>query len=95
MNDVTFKGDDETSFAARFNEAQKNRRQMQNDVEAFEENESQKTYSKNSREILLVPIIDKLKSQAREGSPVQLASISGAVKSPGQYPINTDFTASD
>lgn len=95
MNDVNLKGDDETSFAARFNEAQKNRRQMQNDVEAFEENESQKTYSKNSREILLVPIIDKLKSQAREGSPVQLASISGAVKSPGQYPINTNFTAND
>ena len=51
--------------------------------------------AKNTREILLAPIIDKLKSQAREGSPVQLASISGAVKSPGEYPINTDFTASD
>lgn len=68
---------------------------LQNDVEAFEENEKRKLYSENSREILLQPIIDKLKSQAREGAPVQLASISGAVKSPGQYPINNEFTASD
>ena len=68
---------------------------MQNDVESFEENEERKIYSENSREILLQPIIDKLKSQAREGAPVQLASISGAVKSPGQYPINNEFTASD
>ena len=88
-------GIEDSSFRSRFNEDQRRRRQMQNDIDAFEEDESQKVYSENSREILLVPIIDKLKSQAREGSPVQLASISGAVKSPGQYPINTDFTASD
>lgn len=83
------------SFTSRFNEEQRRRRDMQNDVEAFEENEERKIYSENSREILLQPIIDKLKSQAREGAPVQLASISGAVKSPGQYPINNEFTASD
>ena len=95
-NNNNIKSDrEDSSFTSRFNEEQRRRRQVQNDVDAFEEDESQKIYTENSREILLAPIIDKLKSQAREGAPVQLASISGAVKSPGQYPINTDFTASD
>ena len=49
--------------------------------------------SNNSRETLLKPIIDKLKSQAREGSPVRIASISGAVKLPGQYPISEESNA--
>ena len=52
-----------------------------------------KTLTENSRELLLTPIIEKLKKQAREGSPVQLVSVSGAVKSPGQYPINGQYTA--
>lgn len=68
-------------------------RQDQNDLDAFEEDEDSKLYSENSRELLLAPILDKLKSQAREGSPVQLVSITGAVKSPGQYPISKGFNA--
>lgn len=55
--------------------------------------EDNKTLTENSREMLLTPIIEKLKKQAREGSPVQLVSVSGAVKSPGQYPINAQYTA--
>lgn len=51
--------------------------------------------TKNSRVTLLAPILDKLKSQAKEGAPVQIASISGAVKSPGQYPITGQYTIGD
>jgi polysaccharide export outer membrane protein len=40
-----------------------------------------------------LPILEKLRTQASEGSPVQLVSVSGAVKSPGQYPINGQYTA--
>jgi len=45
------------------------------------------------RDVLLAPIIDKLQSQARAGQPVQTASISGAVKSPGTFPVTNDFDA--
>ncbi len=41
---------------------------------------------------LLAPIIEKLKSQARSGEPVQIVSISGAVKSPGDYPLGKKDT---
>ena len=41
---------------------------------------------------LLEPIIEKLKSQARNGEPVQIASISGAVKAPGDYPLGSQDT---
>ena len=41
---------------------------------------------------LLEPIVEKLKSQARNGEPVQIASISGAVKAPGDYPLGSQDT---
>ncbi|MDB2554177.1 SLBB domain-containing protein [Porticoccaceae bacterium] len=41
---------------------------------------------------LLEPIIEKLKSQARSGEPVQIVSISGAVKAPGDYPLGSQDT---
>lgn len=47
------------------------------------------------RKTLLAPIIAKLKSQARSGEPVQIASISGAVKAPGSFPVTQGFTAAD
>jgi hypothetical protein len=62
-----------------------------NNLRTFDE--VNKAFTENSREMLLTPIIEKLKKQAREGSPVQLVSVSGAVKSPGQYPINGQYTA--
>ena len=45
------------------------------------------------RDVLLTPIIDKLRSQARAGEPVQTASISGAVKSSGTFPVTNNFSA--
>ena len=45
------------------------------------------------REALLAPIIEKLRSQARSGEPVQIVSISGAVKAPGTFPVTKGFTA--
>ena len=44
------------------------------------------------REVLLAPVISKLQSQARAGEPVATATVSGAVKSPGTFPVTTDFT---
>ena len=41
---------------------------------------------------LLKPVIQKLKSQARIGEPVQTVSISGAVKLPGDYPLGSKDT---
>jgi len=44
--------------------------------------------SKNvTREVLLAPILNKLRSQAGQGQPVQIVSVSGAVKAPGDYPL--------
>ena len=40
-----------------------------------------------SRTTLLEPIIGKLRAQAKQGEPVQVVSISGAVKAPGEYPL--------
>ena len=77
------------TFAKQYNQQQ---RQI-NNIQTFEEDEDNKQFSVNSREALLAPILEKLKAQAREGSPVQLVSVSGAVKSPGQYPINGIYTA--
>ena len=44
---------------------------------------------------LLEPIIEKLKSQARSGEPVQIVSISGAVKAPGDYPLGSQDTVAN
>ena len=44
------------------------------------------------RRELLKPVIEKLKSQARSGEPVQIVSISGAVKLPGDYPLGSKDT---
>ena len=57
--------------------------------------ENNDTLTENSRVTLLAPILDKLKSQAKEGAPVQIASISGAVKSPGEYPISGQYRIGD
>ena len=40
-----------------------------------------------ARQALLEPVIEKLSSQARQGEPVQIVSISGAVRAPGTYPL--------
>jgi polysaccharide export outer membrane protein len=48
-----------------------------------------------SRATLLAPVLQKLKLQAREGQPTLAASINGAVKAPGQYPILEEYRAKD
>ena len=41
---------------------------------------------------MLKPVIRKLKAQARSGEPVEIVSISGAVKLPGEYPLGSKDT---
>ena len=63
------------------------------DVDETEtETETETEIISSQRLALLRPIIEKLKSQARSGEPVQITSISGAVKSPGDYPLSRDDT---
>jgi polysaccharide export outer membrane protein len=63
------------------------------DVDETEtETETETEIISSQRLALLRPIIEKLKSQARSGEPVQTTSISGAVKSPGDYPLSRDDT---
>jgi polysaccharide export outer membrane protein len=59
------------------------------------EPESDNGSPKYSREVLLAPILRKLASQARQGQPVQIVSISGAVKAPGSYPLERGDRAFD
>ena len=48
-----------------------------------------------ARQPLLAPVLQKLRLQAREGEPTLAATISGAVKAPGQYPILKDYGVDD
>jgi polysaccharide export outer membrane protein len=48
-----------------------------------------------SRQTLLAPVIAKLRTQARAGQPVQTVSVSGAVYSPGTYPLFDNTSVSD
>lgn len=45
---------------------------------------------KSSRELLLEPIIERLRAQATFDAPAQLIEITGAVKYPGFYPLPDD-----
>ena len=77
------------TFAKQYNAQHRDK----NNSQTFDEDDDKKIFTENSREVMLAPILEKLRSQAREGSPVQLVSVSGAVKSPGQYPISGEYTA--
>lgn len=48
-----------------------------------------------ARLTLLAPVLQKLRLQAREGEPTLAASIAGAVKAPGQYPILDNYEVGD
>lgn len=50
---------------------------------------------KQDRQTILEPVLKKLKSIATTDNPVQVVSISGAVKEPGEYPLAVDATVSD
>jgi polysaccharide export outer membrane protein len=49
----------------------------------------------NTRARLLSPVLAKLRAQAREDEPVQVVSVSGAVRSPGTYPLFAGTTIAD
>ena len=48
-----------------------------------------------SRATLLAPVLDQLRVQANDQEAVQIFSISGAVRSPGAYPLSKGLTAID
>lgn len=54
---------------------------------ALKDDEKLDEEEKTARGDLLEPVISKLRSQARENEPVQLVSVSGAVRAPGTYPL--------
>lgn len=67
------------------------------DQEQFRDLESSQSVqaskvSKQSREALLKPIIERLKEQATLSQPAQLVTIGGAVKFPGVYPVGSHAT---
>ena len=51
--------------------------------------------SQYSRAVLLKPVLNKLALQARDGEPRLTASIRGAVKVPGEYPILPGYRVQD
>ena len=51
--------------------------------------------SEFARQALLEPVLQKLRLQAREGEPMLAATVLGAVKAPGQYPILEDYGVDD
>jgi len=62
--------------------------------EAELEAELEGEYKAVERQALLKPVIKKLKAQARSGEPMEIVSISGAVKLPGEYPLGLKDTIS-
>jgi len=54
--------------------------------------EESKKMKKISRREILKPILKRLRQQANEDESVQIVSISGAVKSPGEYPLTRNAT---
>jgi protein involved in polysaccharide export with SLBB domain len=62
-------------------------------LEAKEQDyEESKKMKKMSRREILKPILKRLRQQANEDESVQIVSISGAVKSPGEYPLTRNAT---
>lgn len=46
----------------------------------------------STRQTLLSPVLAKLRNQARQNQPIELVSVSGAVRVPGDYPLIDDAT---
>ena len=57
--------------------------------------EESKKVKKLSRREILKPILKRLRQQANKDESVQIVSISGAVKSPGEYPLTRNATYSN
>jgi polysaccharide export outer membrane protein len=86
----TENSDDTEKFWDDFAASDSERREEEAESELEEEERL-----KYSREVLLAPILAKLASQATQGEPVQIVSISGAVKAPGNYPLEPGDRAFD
>lgn len=56
---------------------------------------STETIAQDSRDALLAPVVEKLKAQASNKTPVQLAEVRGEVKFPGVYPLARYATLAD
>ena len=59
-------------------------------LEGDEEN-----YSRFSREALFAPVLQRLKAQARPGSPQQTIQVTGPVRYPGEYPLPASGRVAD
>lgn len=59
-------------------------------LEGDEEN-----YSRLSREVLFAPVLQRLKAQARPGSPQQTIQVTGPVRYPGEYPLPASGRVAD
>ena len=85
---------DEILIFAKAEEAEWDRKEDEEaleEINIFEEIDESEVL-KNSRREILIPILMKLRQQAREDEPVQIVSISGGVKSPGSYPLTKNAT---
>ena len=49
----------------------------------------------SSRDRIVQPILDDLKSEATEQQPQQVVSVEGRVNVAGQYPLESDMTVAD
>jgi polysaccharide export outer membrane protein len=63
------------------------RRMLTESLRQKEDEDEEAENDETSRAVLLEPVIAKLRSQARQNEPVQLVSVSGAVRAPGTYPL--------
>lgn len=49
----------------------------------------------NSREQMIQPLLDAMKSQAKGGQPARVVAASGNVRFPGEYPLTENMTTED
>ena len=84
---VAYESNDFFSFS---NQEQRDRQEQRE-----KDYERSKKMKKLSRREILKPILKRLRQQANKDESVQIVSISGAVKSPGEYPLTRNATYSN
>ena len=62
------------------------------DLVLFPRDQLQVFSYKEGRELLVKPWVEELKAQSRSGAMARVVSISGRVKSPGEYPLTENMT---
>lgn len=76
------------------NEFDENNSQLENYLATLEK-EAQEKKAQHNREVVLEPVLKKLKSIASQSQALRVVSVSGAVKMPGEYPLSNDGTIQD